>query len=188
MKMPFALLLAAALTGGAVLAEIPQPQGQRTGVRGGEITTSGTFDGTWIYANRDAHFALWIRTKDGKPQVRLQYQSLAGPEAFETDWAGRATYYMAGKPASFALTLASAEPDAIAGHWDWELSTGSSARHETAGVTLQRTGYGRTLQMDFKDYQRTISSGPKGNLLKAPMTWTWIKVSKRELLWDELPW
>jgi hypothetical protein len=95
---------------------------------------------------------------------------------------------MAGKPASFALTLASAEPDAIAGHWDWELSTGSSARHETAGVTLQRTGYGRTLQMDFKDYQRTISSGPKGNLLKAPMTWTWIKVSKRELLWDELPW
>jgi hypothetical protein len=57
--------------------------------------------------------------------VRLQYQSLAGPEAFETDWAGKASYYMAGKPASFSLTLGSADADVIAGKWDWELSTGA---------------------------------------------------------------
>jgi hypothetical protein len=42
--------------------------------------------------------------------------------------------------------------------------------------------------MDFKGYERTITSGPHGNVLKGPMTWTWVKVSKRELLWDELPW
>jgi hypothetical protein len=188
MKLAPLVLLAATLCGVALASAIPEPQGQRTGVRAGEATQAGTFEGTWIYANRDAHYALWIRTKDGKPQVRLQYQSLAGPEAFETDWAGKASYYMAGKPASFSLALGSADADVIAGKWDWELATGSSARHETADVTIQRTGYGRTLAMDFKGYERTFTSGPHGNVLKGPMTWTWVKVSKRELLWDELPW
>jgi hypothetical protein len=190
MKPSLASLVLAAVVAAAAgaLAAVPEPPGQRVGVRGGEPTKAGTFDGTWMYTNRDAHYALWIRTKDGKPQVRLQYQSLANPEAFETDWAGRASYYMAGKPASFSLLLDSADTDALSGRWEWELSTGSSARHESAGVRIQRTGYGRTLAMDFKDYQRTITSGPRGNVLKGPMTWTWVKVSKRELLWDELPW
>ena len=188
MKTALVVLFAATLTGSVLLAEVPQPLSQRTGIRGGEPTKAGTFEGTWIYVNRDAHYALWIRTKDGKPQVRLQYQSLASPEAFETDWAGKASYYMAGKPAAFSLTLGNADADALAGKWDWELSTASAARHESADVTIQRTGYGRTLAMNFNGYQRTITSGPHGNVLKGPMTWTWVKVSKRELLWDELPW
>jgi hypothetical protein len=181
-------LCSALLTLGFAVGNVPMPEDTRVGVRGGEPTQAGAFEGTWIYANRDAHYAMWIRTKDGKPQVRLQYQSLASPESFETDWAGRANYYMAGKPASFSLLLDGGDAQALAGHWDWELTAGSSARSETASVTLQRTGYGRTLSMNFKDYQRVITSGPNGNVIKAPMTWTWVKVSKRELLWDELPW
>lgn len=171
-----------------LLAATDAPVEPNVGVRGGLPTKSGEFTGTWIYVNRDAHYALWIRTKDGKPQVKLQYQSLASPESFETDWAGRASYYMAGSPATFSLTLDDAGADAITGRWAWELSSEQTTRIENASVTLERTGYGRTLAMNFKDYRRTTTSGSQGRVLKAPVTWTWIKVSKRELLWDELPW
>jgi hypothetical protein len=179
-----ALVLALPLV---AIADAPSLE-PRTGVRGGVPTTSGEFAGTWIYVNRDVHYALWIRTKDGKPQVKMQYQSLASPESFETDWAGQANYYMAGSPATFSLTLDRADADAIAGRWAWELTAGESARVENASITMERTGYGRTLAMNFKDYRRTTTSGSHGNVLKGPVTWTWIKVSKRELLWDELPW
>ena len=192
MTYPFAsLLLGSLLALAAAPPATPGPTpeaGERIAVRGGEATDRGEFDGTWIYANRDAHFAMWIRTQDGKPQVKLQYQSLASPESFETDWTGQASYYMAGKPASFVLALDAADADAIAGRWAWELSAESSSRVETAQVKLRRTGYGRTLAMNFQDYKRTLTIGTHGNVLTGPVTWTWVKVSKRELLWDELPW
>src|SRR5262245_24844516 len=125
-------------------ATTEMPVEPRTGVRGGTPTKSGEFAGTWIYVNRDAHYALWIRTKDGKPQVKIQFQSLASPESFETDWAGSARYYMAGSPATFSLTLDDADADAITGRWAWELTSAETSRVETANVTLERTGYGRT--------------------------------------------
>ena len=184
MKVRTAVLALTLVLPLAASADLPPS----SGVRGGSPTKSGEWAGTWIYANRDSHYAMWIRTKDGKPQVKLQYQSLASPESFETDWTGQASYYMAGSPASFALTLDSGDAAAIAGRWNWELSAGESSRVEKAQVVLERTGYGRTLAMNFKDYSRRVTQGAHGNILKGPVTWTWIKVSKRELLWEELPW
>jgi hypothetical protein len=41
--------------------------------------------------------------------------------------------------------------------------------------------------MDFQNYEKTITRGGQDQTSKVPVAWTWIKVSKRELLWDELP-
>jgi hypothetical protein len=97
-------------------------------------TNAGTFDGTWIYVNRDSRFAMWIRTKQGKRQLRLQYQSLASPEAFETDWDGKAIYYMGDKPVNFELKLTTQTADELSGTWSWVLKFGTSGRVETADV------------------------------------------------------
>ncbi len=156
-------------------------------VKRAEPVTAGTFDGTWMYVNRDLRFALWIRTKDGVPQVRLQYQSLASPEAFETDWDGKAVYYLAGNPVTFALKLGTSNAQQLTGTWAWNLEVEHSARREAADVVIYRTQYGRTLLMDFQNFRRTITRNGKDSLMKVPFNWTWNKVSNRELLWDELP-
>jgi len=159
----------------------------RVGLMKSDPTNAGTFDGTWMYVNRDSRFALWVRTKEGKRQAKVQYQSLAGPEAFETDWDGRVTYYMAGHPVTFELKLARADADRLSGAWDWVLEIGNSARIEHAKVDVYRTGWGRTLQMDFADYEKIVRRNGVDQTAKAPVSWAWIKVSKRELLWAELP-
>lgn len=150
-------------------------------------TNAGSFDGTWIYVNRDARFVLWSRMKDGVRQMRVQYQSLASPEAFETDWNGKAEYYMAGSQVNFDLKLGASTPNEIDGKWSWVLEFGPLGRKETADVVIYRTGFGRKLLMDFQNYEKTISRGGQDQTMKAPVAWTWIKVSNRELLWDELP-
>lgn len=152
-----------------------------------EETTAGSFDGTWMYVNRDMHFALWVRSKDGAEQVKIQYQSLANPEAFETDWEGKALYYMAGSPVNFELKLGQSTTDRIVGKWLWDLAIGSSMRRESADVVIYRTGFGRTLLMDFQNYEKTITERGKNRIMKAPMVWNWVKISNRELLWEELP-
>src|SRR4029077_7136408 len=78
-------------------------------------TSAGTFDGTWMYVNRDVQFGMWIRTKNGVPQIKIQHQSLAGPEAFETDWEGKASYYLGGNPVTFELKPAQSSADRITG-------------------------------------------------------------------------
>ena len=50
-----------------------------------------------------------------------------------------------------------------------------------------RTGYGRSLLMDFQNYKKIITRNGRNQILHGPVIWTWVKVSKRELLWDELP-
>ena len=168
------------------VGNVPMPEDTRVGVRGGEPTQAGTFEGTWIYANRDAHYAMWIRTKDGKPQVRLQYQSLANPESFETDWDGPRELLHGGEA---GVVLAPARRGRCPGARR-PLGLGALRRRAPRAARRRASrcsarGYGRTLSMNFKDYQRIITAGPNGNVLRAPMTWTWVKVSKRELLWDE---
>jgi hypothetical protein len=150
-------------------------------------TTAGSFDGTWMYVNRDAQFALWVRTKDGTPQMKLQYQSLGNPEAFETDWEGKSLYYMAGSPVTFELKLGQSTSDRIVGKWLWDLNIGSSARRESADVIIYRTGFGRTLLMDFQNYEKMLTSAGRNKIMRAPVVWNWTKISNRELLWEELP-
>jgi hypothetical protein len=190
-RRPLVLILAAVLAGTAFSAEektdLPGIGNDRQAIMKAEETTAGSFDGTWIYVNRDAHFAMWIRTKNGKRQVRLQYQSLAGPEAFETDWDGKSVYYMGGKPVTFELKLATESPDKLTGSWQWVLKFEGTGRAETADLLIYRTTYGRTMQMDFKNYARTITRGGVDRTMRVPTSWAWTKVSKRELLWQELP-
>lgn len=192
MRLDRVLLAAAVLITPAVLAEtvktdLPGTTTERILIDKPEATTAGAFEGTWLYVNRDARFALWSRMKNGTPQVKVQYQSLAGPEAFESDWDGKAVYYLAGNPVTFEMKLGPSTADKIVGRWFWELKIGEAHRLETADVVLHRTHYGRSMLMDFQNYERVITKGGADKVTKLPMVWSWIKVSKRELIWDELP-
>ncbi|HZN55544.1 MAG TPA: hypothetical protein VFB67_09505 [Candidatus Polarisedimenticolaceae bacterium] len=186
------LLLLSTLAAGALpaseeITNVPGTGNDRVGIRKADPTNAGTFDGTWMYVNRDARYAMWIRTKDGASQIKIQYQSLAGPESFETDWTGKATYYLAGNPVTFDLSVVGSDPDKISGKWNWNLVVGTSGRRESADLVLQRTGYGRNLLMDFRNYERTFTRNGQDKTVKLPNAWNWNKISKRELLWDELP-
>jgi len=172
---------------GEVKTDLPGTVTDRQLIQKDDETTAGSFDGTWMYVNRDLRFALWIRTKEGVPQVRLQYQSLANPEAFETNWDGKALYYMAGSPVTFEFTLGPSTADRIVGKWAWDATIGNSARRETADIVLYRTVFGRTVLMDFQNYEKRITDGGRNKIMKAPVVWNWVKISNRELLWDELP-
>lgn len=192
MRMSRVLFAAAVMLAPGVFAEqvktdLPGNVNDRTLIDKAEPTTAGTFEGTWLYVNRDARFALWSRMKNGTPQVKIQYQSLASPEAFETDWDGKALYYLGGHPVTFELKLGPSTADRIVGRWSWELKIGDAHRLETADIVVHRTHYGRTLLMDFQNFEKTVTKGGQDKVTKLPVVWSWIKISKRELIWDELP-
>lgn len=182
-----AAVFALSVSAGVIKTDIPGIGPETLSLATPDPTTAGSFDGTWMYVNRDARFALWIRTRNGVPQVRVQYQSLANPEAFESDWDGNATYYLAGSPVTFALKLGKGTADQISGTWRWDVTIDNSSRRETADIVLYRSGYGRSLVMDFQNYQKTITRNGRNSIMKAPMNWSWNKVSRREVLWDEIP-
>jgi hypothetical protein len=182
-----AVVLTATVFAGQEPTDLPSASADRTLIDKAEPTTAGTFEGTWLYVNRDSRFALWSRVKNGTPQVKVQYQSLASPEAFETDWDGKALYFLGGNPVTFELKLGPSTSDRIVGRWFWELKVGEARRLETADIVVHRTHYGRTLLMDFQNYEKTITKGGQDKVSKLPMVWSWIKISKRELIWDELP-
>ena len=170
-----------------VKTDLPGLGSEKQMIHKDEATSAGTFDGTWMYVNRDMHFALWVRTKNGTPQVKIKFQSLASPEAFESDWDGKSIYYLAGNPVTFELKLGESTADRIVGKWSWVLTVGNSMRRETADVVMYRTLYGRSLLMDFVNYEKTITSNGKNKIMQAPVVWNWAKISNRELLWEELP-
>jgi hypothetical protein len=172
---------------GEIKTDIPGIGNEKVLISLDEPTTAGSFDGTWLYVNRDSRFGIWIREKDGLPQVKVQYQSLANPEAFETDWDGKALYYLGEHPVTFELKLTERTADRIQGKWSWVLDGGDASRKETADVVLFRTDYGRTMQINFQNFERVIYNGVKNKIMRTPMVWTWNKISKRELMWDEFP-
>ncbi len=181
------LAISLAAHAGEIKTDLPGHGTDRQLVHKDDPTSAGTFDGTWMYVNRDLQFAMWIRTRNGVPQVRVKYQSLASPEAFESDWDGKALYYLAGNPVTFEFKLGECTADRIVGKWAWVLTVGNSLRRETADIVIYRTQYGRTLLMDYVNYEKTITSGGKNKIMQAPVVWNWAKVSHRELLWEELP-
>jgi hypothetical protein len=160
---------------------------ERIVIQMADPTNAGSFDGTWMYVNHDLQFGMWIRTKNGVPQVKLQFQSLLTTEAFETDWDGKAAYYLAGSPVTFELKLGPSTADRITGSWSWVLKAGVTGRSEAANVVVYRTWDGRTLLMDFQNFEKKITRGDQERVFKTPTVWNWIKISKRELLWDEFP-
>jgi len=73
------------------------------------------------------------------------------------------------------------------GKWSWVLTVGNTMRRETADVVIYRTVYGRTLMMDFENYEKTLTSNGQNKIMRAPIVWNWTKISNREILWQELP-
>ena len=151
-------------------------------------TDQGSWDGTWVYANRDAKYALWLRTgADGRPQGRLKYQSISSQESFETGWDGKASYALSGQPVTFAMIFESADANVLAGTWNWDAEFGKAARVETGNFEAFRAGDGRALVLRFKSYERSVRKRDSVRRNEALPIWTFRKVSKRLALWDELP-
>ncbi len=160
----------------------------RTGIGAPERTDAGVWDGTWYYVYRDGRFGIWIRRgKDGKPELKLQYQSLSAPEAFETDWSGKATYYLSGQPATFEIQLDQRDEKTMHGRWKWEVQFEDSGRTESGTFTLYRAGDGRQMVMKFDPLERVIRRRDQVKRYNVASTWTFLKGSKRLALWDELP-
>lgn len=187
------LLAMTALTATAAQAppqDVPtytDPQYGRAAVMVPDPTSAGTWEGTWIHVNRDTRIAMWMRTVDGKPQAKLQYQSTSSPESFETDWDGKAVYTLGGRPASFELKLTERERDQIAGTWSWDVQFEDSGRTETGAFTAHRTGDGRALYLRFHEFERAIRRRDDLRRHRATPVWGFTKVSKRLAQWDELP-
>jgi hypothetical protein len=170
---------------------VPQPGKDAFGrsvVAVPERTDQGNWDGTWVYANRDAKYALWLRTnEEGRPEARLKYQSTSSPETFETGWDGKASYALSGQPVTFALVFERADANLLAGSWTWDAEFGKSSRKEIGTFEAFRAGDGRALILRFKTYERTVKKREQVRTNEALPIWTFRKVSKRQALWDELP-
>jgi hypothetical protein len=151
-------------------------------------TSAGVWDGTWSYMYRDGRYAVWLRTVDGKPELRLQFLSTSSPEAFETDWDGRAVYYLAGQPATFEIKLTEADKDHLAGTWNWGVEFPDSSRHEKGTFEMYRSADGRQLVVNFHDLERVTRRGERKETFSAAPVWIFRKASKRLVLWDELGW
>jgi hypothetical protein len=117
----------------------------------------------------------------------MQFQSLASPEAFETDWNGKSLYYLAGNPVNFEFKLGKSNSHQLQGSWAWALEIDKQVRREKADVVVYRTVYGRTLLMDFQNYEQIVTRNGRDTSMRVPFSWTFSKISQRELLWDELP-
>lgn len=149
-------------------------------------TDAGVWDGTWMFVSRDNRMALWVRTEGGKPQVKLQYQSLASAEAFVTDWSGKAVYYLAGEPASFDLGITHRDANMIRATWTWKVEFTDSGRTEMGTVTMFRAGDGRQLVFHFDKLERIVRRRDQVKHYPMETSWTFTKVSKRIVQWDEV--
>ncbi len=150
-------------------------------------TDKGVWDGTYFHVNRDAQMGLWVRTVDGAPVFRLQYFGVGTNEQFATEWDGHSDYTVKGAPGRFDLVVEEGDAVSARGRWSWVLEFADSGRTEEGQVKIYRTGDGRQLVFDFQEFMRTIRRGDQVNHYPAPQVLTFRKISKRELLWDELP-
>ena len=181
-----ALLLIAA---GAVPAEAQDRMNRSTitSVARPDRTDAGVWDGTWYYVFRDGRMALWVRSEDGKPQMKLRYQSAMGIESFETDWTTQVDYDLNGKPARFAIEIAEADENQVLASWLWEVRAPKARRAEEGDFVMYRAGDGRQLVLDFEEFKKTITKGDRSGGYEGPFVWHFNKASKRLVRWEELP-
>lgn len=180
------MLLSALILLGAKETRPPGFTG-RMAISAPERTDAGSWDGTWAYSSVDARMALWIRTTEGKPELKLQYTSGLTALAFETDWNGKATFYLSEKPATFEIGTTRRDSDVIEGTWNLDVQLGKSGRTEKGTFTMYRaTTTGRMLVVKFHEYDLVFRRGDKITHIDIPPAWTFVKVSKRQALWDEL--
>ncbi len=151
-------------------------------------TSKGIWEGTWLYVSRDVTLAMWLTEDQGKPIAKFRYAgTLRATESFETDWDGKANYFVEDHPGTFEFTLKETGPDVIEADWDWVLDMRGSSRTEESEIEMYRAGDGRRLVMFFKVFERVIESGGTRKVHDAPQAWTFRKMSRRLVLWEELP-
>ena len=153
-----------------------------------EATTEGEWAGSWLYINRDIRVALWFRETEGIPEYKYRFQRNNGPEEeFETDWAGHARYTTLGAPGEFDLVINEGDDNALQGTWHWNVQFKDSSKRETANLTINRTGDGRSLVLFFDDLQLSMMRGTNEQVASIDQAWTFRKVSKRVVRWEEMP-
>ncbi len=152
-----------------------------------ERTQEGDWDGTWYYTSVEMKMVLWLRTHKGKTAMKLKYESGQRPVTFETDWNGDASYYTAEKPATFQVHVTKSDPGQIEGTWFWETQYGRFPRIEQGTFVLFRALDGRTMMFKFTDFELSMSRQGQPYRSNLPPLWTFLKASKRQALWDEIP-
>jgi hypothetical protein len=168
--------------------EIFDPTFGRSTLAIDEPTTEGVWEGTWLYVNRDIKLALWLRGSEGIPEYKLRYHRVSGPqEDFETDWAGGAQYTSREGSGKFDLSITSGDENALQATWLWDLQFTDSGKTENANLSITRTGDGRQIVFMFEDYIISLWRGQAKQEIPVNQVWNFIKVSKRLVLWDELP-
>jgi len=161
----------------AEFAEVPTP----------DRTDEGVFHGTWYYVTRDGDMALWIRSVDGQPELKVRFRAKSTTESFETGWDGNVAYTLAGYPATFGIDLNHRDENTLAGSWQWEVKFSNSGRTENGKFILYRVGDGRHMVLKFSEYERKTWKGEKMSARTGLPAWGFRKASKRIVLWDELP-
>jgi len=159
----------------------------RIGVVAPDATSEGVWDGTWAFNSVDSKMALWMRTKRGKTEMRLRYDSGLAPVSFETDWAGNAEYHAFEKPATFRFKPTKTTADRIEGTWFWDYQFLTMGRREKGTFTLYRALDGRSLIFHFDTYEVVETHKDKTRRSDTPPLWAFFKASKYQALWDELP-
>jgi len=185
-----AWFLAAALCAlalGPCLAQVGAGDPRRTSIYVPDPTNEGSWDGTWMYQSVAMKMALWMRTRKGVTEFKLRYESLQRGNAFETDWNGDASYYASEYPATFQMHRTQGDANRIEGTWFWESQSGSTLRVEKGKFRLFRALDGRTMVFRFEDFELSTSRRGQPYRSAIPPVWTFVKVSKRLALWDELP-
>ena len=150
-------------------------------------TDDGVWGGTWFYVNRDIRMALWIRPGEDHPKVKVQFLRSGLHERFTTDWDGHVEFKAEGAPGIFTLGVTDGDDNRISATWDWDLQFADSGRTEKGTVQIYRTGDGRLMVFMFEDVERKIRRGQRFQEYPLNQVWTFRKASKREVLWDELP-
>lgn len=150
-------------------------------------TDAGDWYGTWAYKSRNQRILLWLQEDEsGKPEFRLQYQDLGSTEAFGTDWTGRADYTVVGNDALFHMATDKWDANTITGTLKWDLHVKSLDRQRAGKFEMYRGDDGRILVLHFFDQLLTIQRGEKKAVDETPIAWTFVKISKREIRWEEI--
>ena len=180
------IFIIALLVPGTAIAVGKRPIGQAA-FKPNPRTDAGNWSGTWIYKSRQQRIVLWLREdSSGKPEYRLQYQSLSTSEAFTTDWAGRAEYTVTGTDALFNLAAGKRDENTIAGTLEWDLQFEKAGRRKAGEFRMYRGGDGRHLIMHFFNYTVTIRRDDKVASDQTDSAWTFLKASRRLVRWEEI--
>ena len=175
--------------GATLVAQEHDSRFGRSTLGGAERSDAGDWYGTWYYVSRTQKMAIWIRDDDGTPQVkwRLSGTQSGDLDSFSTDWSSQGVANDRGQSGTFKLTLDTADQNTIAGNWAWEVRAGKNGRKDTANFELYRSGDGRHAVMRITDWKREFWGKREYAQTQEYKVWTFRKASRREAMWNELP-